>query len=64
MAQGIDRKQPRDQWAVHRLRKSAIATNWSAARGRSSEQLDIWSAVFGPLGEDGYFEPLWNKKTA
>jgi hypothetical protein len=35
----------------------------SGTHGRSSEQLDIWSAVFGPLGEDGYFEPLWNKKT-
>lgn len=35
----------------------------SGTHGRSGEQLDIWSAVFGPLGEDGYFEPLWNKKT-
>jgi Putative esterase len=35
----------------------------SGTHGRSSEQLDIWSAVFGPLGADGYFEPLWNKKT-
>ncbi len=35
----------------------------SGTHGRSTEQLDIWSAVFGPLGEDGYFEPLWNKKT-
>ena len=23
------------------------------------EQLDIWSAVFGPRGKDGYFEPLF-----
>ncbi|HYK17269.1 MAG TPA: alpha/beta hydrolase-fold protein [Bryobacteraceae bacterium] len=35
----------------------------SGTRGRSSEQLDIWSAVFGPLGSDGYFAPLWDKKT-
>lgn len=35
----------------------------NGTHGRSGEQLDIWSAVFGPLGEDGYFEPLWNKKT-
>ncbi|MEO8029024.1 MAG: GAF domain-containing protein [Bryobacteraceae bacterium] len=35
----------------------------SGTRGRSGEQLDIWSAVFGPLGNDGYFEPLWDKKT-
>ncbi|MFO7769455.1 MAG: alpha/beta hydrolase-fold protein [bacterium] len=32
-------------------------------RGRSGEQLDIWSAVFGPLGEDGYFQPLFDKRT-
>jgi hypothetical protein len=32
-------------------------------RGRSGEQLDIWSAVFGPLGGDGYFQPLFNKRT-
>ena len=35
----------------------------SGTKGRSSEQLDIWSAVYGPLGEDGYFEPLWDKRT-
>ncbi len=35
----------------------------SGTRGRSTEQLDIWSAVFGPLGKDGFFEPLWEKKT-
>jgi len=32
-------------------------------RGRSGEQIDIWSAVWGPLGEDGYFKPAFNKRT-
>jgi hypothetical protein len=32
-------------------------------KGRSGQQLDIWSAVHGPLGDDGYFEPLFNKST-
>ena len=32
-------------------------------KGRSGEQLDIWSAVYGPLGEDGYFKPLFHKRT-
>jgi len=32
-------------------------------KGRSGQQLDIWSAVFGPLGEDGYFKPLFNKRS-
>ncbi|MGH9711933.1 MAG: alpha/beta hydrolase-fold protein [Candidatus Acidiferrales bacterium] len=31
--------------------------------GRSGDQLDIWSAVFGPIGTNGYFEPLFNKRT-
>ncbi len=35
----------------------------SGTRGRSGEQFDIWSAVFGPLGEDGYFRPLFDKRT-
>ncbi len=28
----------------------------SGTRGRSGEQIDIWSAVFGPVGEDGYID--------
>ena len=35
----------------------------SGTRGRSGQQLDIWSAVYGPLGDDGYFEPLFDKRT-
>ena len=35
----------------------------NGTRGRSGEQIDIWSAVFGPLGDDGYFEPLFDKMT-
>lgn len=31
--------------------------------GRSGQQLDAWDAVFGPVGADGYPEPLWNKNT-
>lgn len=35
----------------------------NGTHGRSGEQLDIWSAVFGPIGQDGYFEPLFDKRT-
>ncbi len=35
----------------------------NGTKGRSGEQLDIWSAVFGPVGEDGYFKPLFDKRT-
>jgi hypothetical protein len=31
--------------------------------GRSGQQLDIWSAVFGPVGDNGYFAPLFDKET-
>ena len=30
---------------------------------RSGDQLDIWQAVYGPVGEDGYPKPIWDKKT-
>jgi hypothetical protein len=35
----------------------------SGTRGRSGEQQDIWQAVYGPLGEDGYFEPVFDKRS-
>jgi hypothetical protein len=31
--------------------------------GRSGEQFDIWQAVFGPVGADGYPEPIFDKET-
>jgi hypothetical protein len=35
----------------------------SGTRGRSGQQLDIWAAVHGPVGPDGYFMPLYDKRT-
>jgi hypothetical protein len=31
--------------------------------GRSGQQYDIWQAVFGPKGKDGYPVPIWDKDT-
>ena len=31
--------------------------------GRSGEQFDIWQAVFGPVGSDGYPRAIFDKKT-
>ncbi|HEX5435855.1 MAG TPA: alpha/beta hydrolase-fold protein [Gemmatimonadaceae bacterium] len=31
--------------------------------GRSGEQQEAWEAVYGPVGDDGYPKPLWNKRT-
>lgn len=33
------------------------------SHGRSGQQLDAWEAVYGPVGPDGYTEPLWDKRT-
>jgi len=33
------------------------------SHGRSGEQLDIFNAVFGPVGKDGYPRPLYDKWT-
>jgi len=32
-------------------------------KGRSGGQFDIWQAVFGPVGDDGYVKPIWDKLT-
>lgn len=32
-------------------------------KSRSSDQWDIWQAVYSPVGEDGYPAPIWDKKT-
>jgi Putative esterase len=31
--------------------------------GRSGEQFDIWQAVYGPVGKDGYSQPIFDKET-
>jgi len=36
----------------------ALGTN-----SRSGYQYDIWQAVFGPVGENGYPKPIWDKRT-
>lgn len=33
------------------------------SHGRSTEQLDIWQAVFSPVGPDGYPKPIFDKRT-
>jgi len=39
---------------------------WEAtlgSHGRSTEQLDIWQAVYSPIGSDGYPKPIFDKRT-
>jgi hypothetical protein len=33
------------------------------SHSRSGEQFDIWEAVYGPVGADGYPQPIFNKET-
>jgi hypothetical protein len=33
------------------------------SKGRGGYQRAIWSATFGPVGEDGYFKPLFDRET-
>lgn len=40
------------------LRELALGTH-----NRSGEQLDIWEAVYSPIGEDGYPQRIWDRKT-
>lgn len=37
--------------------------NVLGSHGRSGEQLEAWEAVYGPVGNDGYPRPLWDKRT-
>jgi hypothetical protein len=32
-------------------------------KGRSGQQFDAWQAVYSPVGQDGYPEPIWDKRT-
>lgn len=33
------------------------------SHGRSAQQFEAWEAVYGPVGEDGYPQPLFDKRT-
>ena len=33
------------------------------SKGRSTDQYDIWQAVYSPMGDDGYPQPIWDKRT-
>jgi len=39
-------------------RELVLGTN-----SRSGDQYDIWEAVYSPVGEDGYPQPIWDKLT-
>ena len=48
---------------IQTVRMKSLFEATLGSHGRSCEQYDAWEAVYGPVGEDGYPKPLWNKLT-
>ena len=48
---------------VWTMRQLSLFEEVLGTRGRSGYQLEGWEAVYGPVGADGYPQPLWNKRT-
>jgi hypothetical protein len=44
-------------------REMSLMEEVLGTHGRSGQQLEAWEAVYGPVGDDGYPKPLWNKLT-
>jgi hypothetical protein len=55
-------RQP-DGMLVSMFRDDARLEATLGSRGRSTEQLDIWQAVYSPAGADGYPKPIFDKRT-
>jgi S-formylglutathione hydrolase FrmB len=45
------------------IREASYGESVLGSKDRSGEQLAIWEAAYGPVGEDGYPKPLWNPVT-
>jgi hypothetical protein len=61
--QRVLRPEARD-WLGHVRASMRDSNHLELALGthsRSGGQYDIWQAVFGPMGEDGYPQPIWDK---
>ncbi|MEE4277405.1 MAG: alpha/beta hydrolase-fold protein [Halieaceae bacterium] len=58
---------PRSRNWLGEIRATLVETEHQelvlGTRGRSAGQHDIWQAVFGPVGQDGYPQPIWDKKS-
>jgi hypothetical protein len=48
---------------IQTLRQMSQLEEVLGSRGRSCQQLEAWEAVYGPVGDDGYPKPLWDKRT-
>lgn len=52
-----------DGQPVISLRELSQRESVLGSKGRSVGSLEVWEAVYGPTGDDGYPKPLWNKIT-
>ena len=52
-----------DGQSVATVRQVSQLESVLGSKGRSGGQLAIWNAAFGPVGVDGYPEPLWDAVT-
>jgi S-formylglutathione hydrolase FrmB len=48
---------------IQTIRETSYSESVLGSKDRSGEQLAIWDATYGPVGEDGYPKPLWNPVT-
>ena len=48
---------------VETMRQMSQLEEVLGSHGRSGQQIEAWEAVYGPVGADGYPEPLWDKRT-
>ncbi len=48
---------------VETMRGMSLLEATLGSKGRSGQQFEAWEAVYGPVGEDGYPKPLWDKLT-
>ena len=48
---------------VQTMRQMSQLENALGSKGRSAQQFEAWEAVYGPVGDDGYPQPLFDKAT-
>jgi hypothetical protein len=52
-----------DGQMVQTMRQMSQLEDVLGSKGRSAQQFEAWEAVYGPVGEDGYPKPLFDKRT-
>jgi hypothetical protein len=48
---------------IETMQQMSLLEEVLGTHGRSGQQFEAWEAVYGPVGSDGYTQPLWDKLT-